>query len=173
MSTIQRSWDALGASAAVSDGTARFSTVLSIARSRQGRTSTASPIHSRRPARWVSIDVLTVELGLSAIWRYTRCQIALRRASRGGGMVTALMIAESLGGWGVLRERLADYAAVIDRTRTGFPYAALDALAKRYTIALPRILGVLGLPARTHARRKKERQLTAAESDRLLRLARV
>src|SRR5262245_53287026 len=58
MSTIQRSWDALGASAAVSDGTARFSTVLSIARSRQGRTSTASPIHSRRPALWVSIVTL-------------------------------------------------------------------------------------------------------------------
>ena len=88
-------------------------------------------------------------------------------------MVSALMIAESLGGWGVLRERLGDYAAVIDRTRTGLPYAALEALARRYAIALPRILGVLGLPARTHARRKKERQLTAAESDRLLRLARV
>jgi putative toxin-antitoxin system antitoxin component (TIGR02293 family) len=88
-------------------------------------------------------------------------------------MVTALMITESLGGRGVLRERLADYAAVIDRTRTGLPYAALEALARRYAIPLPRILRVLALPARTHARRKKERQLSAAESDRLLRLARV
>ncbi|HKZ05527.1 MAG TPA: antitoxin Xre/MbcA/ParS toxin-binding domain-containing protein [Methylomirabilota bacterium] len=88
-------------------------------------------------------------------------------------MVTALMIAESLGGWGVLRARLADYAAVIDRTRSGLPYAALEALSKRYAIALPRVARVVGLPARTHARRKKERQLSAAESDRLLRLARV
>ena len=88
-------------------------------------------------------------------------------------MVTALMITESLGGRGVLRERLADYAAVIDRTRTGLPYAALEALARRYAIPLPRILRVLALPARTHARRKKERRLSAAESDRLLRLARV
>lgn len=88
-------------------------------------------------------------------------------------MITALMIAESLGGMGVLRERMADYAAVIDRARTGLPYAALEALAARYAIALPRIMRVLGLPARTHARRKKERQLTAAESDRLIRLARV
>ncbi len=88
-------------------------------------------------------------------------------------MVTALMIAESLGGWGVLRTRLADYAAVIDRTRTGLPYGALEALARRYRIELPLVARVVGLPARTHARRKKERQLSAAESDRLLRLARV
>ena len=88
-------------------------------------------------------------------------------------MVTALMIAESLGGWGVLRKRLDDYAAVIDRTRSGLPYAALEALSRRYAIALPRVARVVGLPARTHARRKKERQLSAAESDRLLRLARV
>jgi len=88
-------------------------------------------------------------------------------------MVTALMIVESLGGWGVLRERLADYAAVIDRTRTGLPYAAIEALAKRYGLGIPLVARVVGLPARTHARRKKERQLSAAESDRLLRLARV
>jgi putative toxin-antitoxin system antitoxin component (TIGR02293 family) len=88
-------------------------------------------------------------------------------------MATALMIAESLGGWGVLRERLADYAAVIDRTRTGLPYASLEALAKRYAIAPARVARVLGLPARTLARRKKERRLSAAESDRLLRVARV
>jgi putative toxin-antitoxin system antitoxin component (TIGR02293 family) len=88
-------------------------------------------------------------------------------------MVTALMIAESLGGMGVLRERLANYAAVIDRTRSGLPYGALEALARRYAIGLLRVARVVGLPARTHARRKKERQLSAAESDRLLRLARV
>src|SRR4029450_11201098 len=123
MSTIQRSWDALGAKAALSEGTARFNTVLSIASSRQGRTSTASPIHSRRPAFPGLIGVLTGDVDPFAIWRYAGCQIAARAASRGGGMVTALMIAESLGGWGVLRARLADYAAVIDRTRTGLPYA--------------------------------------------------
>jgi putative toxin-antitoxin system antitoxin component (TIGR02293 family) len=88
-------------------------------------------------------------------------------------LVTALMIAETLGGWGVLRERLADYAAVIQRTRTGLPYAALEAVAKRYAIPLPTLARVLGLPARTLARRKKEGQLAAGESDRLLRLARV
>jgi len=87
--------------------------------------------------------------------------------------MATLKIAKSLGGWRVLRERLANYAAVIDRTRTGLPYAALEALAKRYAMGVPRVARVLGLPARTHARRKKERQLSAAESDRLLRLARV
>jgi putative toxin-antitoxin system antitoxin component (TIGR02293 family) len=88
-------------------------------------------------------------------------------------MVTALMIAETLGGWGVLRARLADYAAVIQRTRAGLPYGALEAMARRYAIPLPRLARVVGLPARTLARRKKERQLSAGESDRLLRLARV
>jgi putative toxin-antitoxin system antitoxin component (TIGR02293 family) len=88
-------------------------------------------------------------------------------------MVTALMIAETLGGWGVLRARLADYAAVIQRTRAGLPYGALEAMARRYAIPLSRLARVVGLPARTLARRKKERQLSAGESDRLLRLARV
>src|SRR4029453_17519681 len=163
MSTIHRSWAALGASAALSDDTARFNTVLSIATSRQGRTSKASPIHSRRVGFPAASRVLTDDIDPSAIWRYAGCQIA---------MVTALMITESLGGRGVLRERLADYAAVIDRTRTGLPYAALEALARRYAIPLPRILRVLGLPARPRARQRKEGQCWAAESTRLLRLAR-
>src|SRR4029453_14927120 len=162
MSTIHRSWAALGASAALSDDTARFNTVLSIATSRQGRTSTASPIHSRRGAFPAPRDVLTDDIDPSAIWRYAGCQIA---------MVTALMITESLGGRGVLRERLPDYAAVSDPTRTGLPYAGLEALARRYAIPLPRILRVLALPARTHARRKKERQLSAAEPELHLGLA--
>lgn len=88
-------------------------------------------------------------------------------------MVTPLMIVKTLGGWGVLRERLADYAAVIERTRTGLPYAALESVATRYAIPVPRLARVLGLPARTLARRKKERRLATGESDRLLRLARV
>lgn len=88
-------------------------------------------------------------------------------------MVTALMIAETLGGRNVLRERLADYSAVVRRTREGLPYAALAAVAKRYGIPLATLARVIGLPERTLARRKKERRLRADESDRLLRVARV
>ena len=61
-----------------------------------------------------------------AIWRYTRCQDGHGLDDRGNA-----------GGLGVLRARLADYAAVIQRTRAGLPYGALEAVAKRYAIPLP------------------------------------
>jgi putative toxin-antitoxin system antitoxin component (TIGR02293 family) len=88
-------------------------------------------------------------------------------------MVTALKIAETLGGRNVLKERLGDYTAVIHRARAGLPYAALEAVAKRYGIPLATVAQVIDLPARTLARRKKERRLSAGESDRLVRVARV
>src|SRR3990170_8484873 len=87
-------------------------------------------------------------------------------------MTTARKIAETLGGQSVLKERLADYTAVIHRSRAGLPYAALEAVGKRYGVPVARLAQVLGLPARTLARRKKERRLSAEESDRLVRLAR-
>ena len=88
-------------------------------------------------------------------------------------MVSAAQIVEALGGRNVLRERLADYRAVIERARSGLPYAALEALAGRYAIPRETLARVLHLPVRTLARRKKERRLSADESDRLLRLSRV
>jgi hypothetical protein len=50
MSTIHSSWALLGRRSALRRGTARLSTVRSIAYSRHGRASTANPIHSRRVA---------------------------------------------------------------------------------------------------------------------------
>ena len=88
-------------------------------------------------------------------------------------MVTATKIAETLGGRGVLKDRLADYTAVIHRARSGLPFASLTVVGTRYGIPLLMLARVIGLPARTLARRKKERRLRADESDRLLRLARV
>ena len=82
-------------------------------------------------------------------------------------MVTAMTIAETLGGRSVLKERLADYTAVIDRARSGLPFASLAAVGTRYDIPLLTLARVVGLPARTLARRKKERRLRADESDRL------
>jgi putative toxin-antitoxin system antitoxin component (TIGR02293 family) len=82
-------------------------------------------------------------------------------------------VVEALGGRKVFREKLADYAAVIDRGRQGLSYAALEALATRYEVPVPALGHVLHIPARTLARRKKEGRLRPAESDRLLRLARV
>src|SRR5713101_7159074 len=100
------------------------------------------------------------------MWRYVSRHIA------GGAMVTVMMIAEALGARNALRERRADYSAVVRRTREELPYAALAAVAKRYRIPLATLARVVGLPERTLARRKKERLLRADESDRLLRVAR-
>src|SRR2546426_6557054 len=88
-------------------------------------------------------------------------------------MVTAMKIAEALGGRGVLKERLADYSAVIHRARAGLPFASLTGVGTRYDIPVLTLARVIGLPERTLARRKKERRLRADESDRLLRVARV
>ena len=88
-------------------------------------------------------------------------------------MVTALAIAETLGGRKVLKERLADYIAVIHRVRAGLPYAALNAVATRYGIPVAALARVIDLPARTLARRKKEGRFSATESDRLARVARA
>lgn len=82
-------------------------------------------------------------------------------------------VVEALGGRKVFRARLADYTAVIDRGRQGLSYAALAAVATRYEIPTATLVRVLRIPARTLARRKKERKLRPDESDRLLRLARV
>src|SRR6266536_459816 len=71
MSTIHRSWVLLGCRSALRCGTARFSTVRSMAYSRQGRAITASPIHSRRPALGCSTAVSMV-----ATLLMTRVQLA-------------------------------------------------------------------------------------------------
>ena len=88
-------------------------------------------------------------------------------------MVTVSKIAATLGGRSVLKGRLADYTAVIDRARAGLPYAALEAVGKRYAVPVARLAQILAIPDRTLARRKKERRLSAEESDRLVRMARV
>jgi len=88
-------------------------------------------------------------------------------------MITAAKIAETLGGTAVLRERLTDYAAVIHRSRAGLPHAALEAVGRRFGVPAAALAHAIDLPARTLARRKKERRLSADESDRLVRVARV
>lgn len=58
MSMIHSSCDVLGPKSAVSEGTARCRTVMSIAMSSVGMASTASPIHSFRPARGAAVVVM-------------------------------------------------------------------------------------------------------------------
>jgi putative toxin-antitoxin system antitoxin component (TIGR02293 family) len=88
-------------------------------------------------------------------------------------MARSLQLAAVLGGRNVLRERVASYAALIHRAEAGLPYAALEAIVARYQIPLASLARVIGVPARTLARRKAGRRLSPAESDRLLRVARI
>ena len=55
----------------------------------------------------------------------------------------------------------------------GIPFDALEAFVKTMGMPLTEVTKVLGLAARTLARRKHQRVLTLAESDRLYRLARI
>lgn len=57
--------------------------------------------------------------------------------------------------------------------RAGLPFAALEALAAQMDLPSVEIAVLLGIPARTFARRRKTDQLTPQESDRLFRLART
>lgn len=88
-------------------------------------------------------------------------------------MVSVARIVDALGGRGVIREPTPTYDVVISKVRAGLPYAALEAFAERFEISRADVLRLLHLPLRTLARRKKERRLHPAESDRLLRLGRI
>jgi putative toxin-antitoxin system antitoxin component (TIGR02293 family) len=60
-----------------------------------------------------------------------------------------------------------------DDIREGLPYSALTKFVSKTQLPMAEVLGVIGLPSRTQARRKVERRLHADESDRLARLARI
>jgi putative toxin-antitoxin system antitoxin component (TIGR02293 family) len=64
-------------------------------------------------------------------------------------------------------------AELLAAIRAGLPFAALEALAAQLDLPSVEIAVLLGIPARTFARRRKTDQLTAQESDRLFRLART
>ncbi len=57
--------------------------------------------------------------------------------------------------------------------RAGLPYASLAAVAAAFELPALDAVSILRIPQRTLARRKKERRLSAEESDRLVRLARI
>lgn len=55
----------------------------------------------------------------------------------------------------------------------GIRYSGFEAFLDRYGMTAAEIAGVLAVPSRTLARRKKEGRFHADESDRLLRLGRI
>lgn len=57
--------------------------------------------------------------------------------------------------------------------RGGLPFSSLETVMARFDLNRDEVSSTLDLPPRTLARRKQERRLRPAESDRLFRLARV
>lgn len=57
--------------------------------------------------------------------------------------------------------------------RKGLPFSAFETVLREVDLPQKQLSTILGIPTRTIARRKESRQLTAAESDRLYRVARV
>ena len=55
----------------------------------------------------------------------------------------------------------------------GFPYATLERVRKETGLPLERLGSAIGLSVRTLTRRKKEKKLSATESDRLVTLTRL
>jgi putative toxin-antitoxin system antitoxin component (TIGR02293 family) len=88
-------------------------------------------------------------------------------------MVRAARIAETLGGYRVMKHRVRSVDALRARVRTGLPYSALQALADRLGVPVGALADALGVPVRTLARRRAAGRFTATESDRLVRLGRI
>ena len=83
-------------------------------------------------------------------------------------------VVDVLGGSKVFRSSVHPSSAQLRaRIRVGLPYSSLESMRQRLQLTLPETAILLHTPIRTLARRKRERKLQAAESDRLVRLARV
>lgn len=88
-------------------------------------------------------------------------------------MLTAERIARTLGGERVLKRKALTVEQLREQLRKGLPYTALETVASDFDITQEDIVFLLHLPARTLARRKKEKRLRADESDRLFRVGRI
>ena len=83
-------------------------------------------------------------------------------------------VVDVLGGAKVFRRhRHPSSAELRSRIRLGLPYGALESVRQRLQLTLPETAILLQTPMRTLARRKRQGKLQAAESDRLVRLARI
>ena len=66
-----------------------------------------------------------------------------------------------------------DITASADEVRTGYSYGTLESLSHTLGLTQERLTHVLGVSERTLQRRKEHGRLSAAESDRLWRIAHV
>jgi putative toxin-antitoxin system antitoxin component (TIGR02293 family) len=81
-------------------------------------------------------------------------------------------IAEILGGRAVLGH-LKKAEDLREAVRAGLPLVALRSLQESLQLSREGLSRMLSMPERTMARRQKQARLTADESDRLIRVARV
>jgi putative toxin-antitoxin system antitoxin component (TIGR02293 family) len=88
-------------------------------------------------------------------------------------MATALQVVNALGGFQILGHRPRTLDELRARVVDGLPYLTLEALIANFSLDKTVVVGVLGIPERTLARRKKRARLESLESDRLTRLARI
>jgi putative toxin-antitoxin system antitoxin component (TIGR02293 family) len=88
--------------------------------------------------------------------------------------MTSAAIAEALGGAKILGRRIQNSEDLAALVRQGLPAGSLTALGAKLDLKNAALSGKLGIPSRTLTRRLSRRsRLTAAESDRTVRLARV
>ncbi|HUH63355.1 MAG TPA: antitoxin Xre/MbcA/ParS toxin-binding domain-containing protein [Terracidiphilus sp.] len=88
--------------------------------------------------------------------------------------MAAHTLPDVLGGKAVLGRAVASSNAMAELVREGLPAESLSQLAKRLDLRQAEISAKIGIPQRTLTRRlARHARLTAAESDRTVRLAQV
>lgn len=78
-----------------------------------------------------------------------------------------------LGGNRVFRDKIADASDMQQALRKGLPYAAFEEFLATLEVRSQDLADLLGVAARTLARRKTARHLSPIESDRLYRVAHI
>jgi putative toxin-antitoxin system antitoxin component (TIGR02293 family) len=86
-------------------------------------------------------------------------------------MATSVTPVDVLGGERVLGKKVREAYGINSRLRAGLPYSALEAVQQALSLSREETATALCIPLRTLARRKRERKLSADESDRAYRLA--
>lgn len=81
--------------------------------------------------------------------------------------------ASPVTGWSIGQEHAADLDALIARIEAGFTADSVEALRGRLALSIEEMAGLLGMSTRTLGRRLEGGKLTAEESDRLYRYARL
>ena len=88
--------------------------------------------------------------------------------------MTVAMITDVLGGRRALRTTVENEPELVSLTRKGFPVGALVSMAKEMRLPLIEVARVAGITERTLSRRiTSKSRLSAHESDRMVRLAKV